>query len=252
MLNRGVGGGFNICYEGDSFMSSAGDIVAKTNTFLTSIENNSFRWSWVDFAISGAGTGYPEASNNYMSYSGRLTDVAAVYKPVMAKKNILITHEGTNDMFYYLTIDLIDAPTTVLNTYNNYLAYYDAITGRASEGWKCILNTVVPRGGAAIDVDFEIARQNASDKSDTATLNGKLRADFDTATAYTRVFTSSLAKWAGCVLYDIGDDPDYGQAGQYTNATYFQDEVHPTTTMSQSIIDNYIGNAIKVLRDTTT
>lgn len=246
MLNRGVGGGYNITFEGDSFVAL---LIGYVSTALATIENNSFRWSNQNYAVSGSTLTYPLGTNNYMAYSTRVAAVQASRKAIMARRNILITHEGLNDLNFYLlpAYGNQNAATAATSCYDGYVSYYGA---RVAEGWKCIINTVSPRSDVSADVEFLAARDNMANKYDTATLNGKLRSDFDTTTPYTRIFTSSLAKWDGCVLYDMGNDPNFGQDGQSDDTNYYDaDKVHPAVLMYQQMADNYILNAVKVIRD---
>jgi len=239
----------NIVFEGDSFMNPTNGFIdvlkaaIVTSGIRTSMNSNAANGGTIS-AIPAGG------DNNYMLYSGRIASANALYYSGFLK-NILCCFEGINEVAGFLLQTGNSNATIMADTYAAYEAYYS--TARTSNaGFKMILNTLTPRTdqSAGVNANYEIIRQNASDKLDVTTINGKLRSEFTTATGITRVWKSALAKWAGCLLVDPGDDPDIGQAGQSADTTYYKDLVHLTPTTGCSLMTNrYYLPAVLYIHD---
>lgn len=241
-LTRATLEGRKITYEGNSFISNY-RLDTYINTYL-----NSAGYPFTApplLAVSGSlisivyGTG---GYNDYMGFPARVAVVDARYDAT-AYKNIMVGFEGINEL--YAQASLYSNAVAVTNTYNSYVSYY---TGRTALGFSCVFNTLTPRNNVGTPANYEACRQNASNKLDTNTINGLLRSKFDIQTSITRVFKSSDPLWANCYLVDVGDDPNFGQAGQYANPTYYQaDLVHPTATMLNDMTNNYYGPCMKLI-----
>lgn len=230
--------------EGNSFMANTDlnfgiDNYLKSKGIIFSVSNH--------FAVSGSTmTDAVTVGNNRMNFSARLTADAAALKAGFSSRNIFCANEGLNE----LNFRLVEGETVAnakKNTYNSYVTLYSATTvgGMAQLGYRCFFNTLSPRDDVNANVNYETARQNAANKLDTNTINGRLRVDFTIATEIPRVFKSSLAKWANCYLLDYGDDPVIGQAGQWANTTYYNaDKIHMTPVGYTYLVNNYFGKAV--------
>lgn len=241
-LGRKPKQGYKITYEGNSFVVAPYSIASQIDTYLTAA---GYVVATSNFGVGAAATGYPAVADNYLLFSGRYNAVTARYAAT-SYKNIVIVHEVANDIYYYTNAGY-SVSDSVTNTYNNCVSYF-SISGLSGVGFTCIFNTATPRNSTNTHANYEPARQNASNKFDTATINGKLRSEFTLPTQYTRIFKSNLAKWNNCILVDCGDDPNFGQIGQWADTIYYNvDEVHPTATMQAQLSDNYYGQAVKLL-----
>ncbi len=238
-LGRAVDDTNKIIYEGNSFMASY-SIHTKINTYLTGAGQT---FSTSNLAVNGSGIGpSPSASTLYMLYSTRLAAVDPA-RNLNCVKDIVCFLEGFNDLYYYRVYDGLSKTDAVQACYDNFLNYCQ---GRVALGYKCVFSSIVTRNITSSDIqNWEDARQNVSDKQDVTTVNGRLRSEFTIATAHTRIFLSPLAKWNGCVMVDIGDDPNFGQSGQGGDATYYDGTGHPTSAMQTILSDDYFGPAIR-------
>lgn len=224
-----------VTYEGNSFFASY-NVPTNINTNLATF---SYVSEFQNFAVNSASISNIIGNNNYMSFGTRVSAVDARY--TAGANSVLVTFEGINDLVYQVAVNSL--ATSVTNTLNAIQSY---ATTQAGKGFKVIINTLTPRN--TVQPNYEPARQNASDKYDSATVNGALRNIFDVSTGLTRVFTSSNPTWANIVLVDIGDDPNYGQAGQFSNTTWYDpDGIHPNATMSNDMAVNYYSPAIRYL-----
>lgn len=226
---------YNVIYDGDSFFATR--TVDQIVTGLVSLNKGP---STQNVAVGGSGIGVTtNAGSNYMLNPTRYNVVKNKY--LTGGKNIVCTYEGINDLYYNL-LDGNSVSTSVNNVYNNFLTYVNGLTAL---GFKVIINTLTPRNNVGTPANYESARQNASNKLDNTTINGKLRNDFTVSTTSTRIFKSNLPQWNNCILVDVGDDPNFGQIGQETNLIYYDaDLVHPTTLMQQQLANNYYVPAI--------
>lgn len=224
----------NVVFEGDSWFGSY-PIPAQILTQLAADTVNCYN---ANYAITQSSISSINNPNDFL-YTSRLGAVKTAYNP-NATKNVCGWFEGINELYYQLQVNSL--ATSVTNTYNAYLAYADSLTAK---GYKVVFNTLTPRQNSGTPANYESARQNAANKNDATTINGLLRNDFTVTTTYTRVFKSSLSKWANCYLLDIGNDPNMGQAGQCTDLTYYQsDFVHPSATGQQVTAQNYYAPCI--------
>lgn len=231
----------NMCYEGNSFFTNTyGDFSTLIDTNIYDGGYNTARFNG---AVGGSGIGNStSAAGNYMLETTRYNTMKAQY--VAGKKNIATVFEGINDLYYYLT-DGMSVADAVNQVYSNFETY---VSGLTALGFKVIINTLTPRNNVGTPANYETARQNASNKNDTGTINGKLRADFTVSTGTTRVLASNLSKWANVVLVDCGDDPNFGQAGDENDLTYYDaDKVHPTATTRVLLANSYYVPAINYL-----
>lgn len=204
-----------VLYEGDSFISGAHSITSTINTGLTSA---GIDYNYENYAQSGSAIGYYNNGINYMNYYKRISAAKGYIASNHGRsKYLLVTYEIINDLYDYVSHGS-SATQSVDSVYDNMVEYYGKA---ASYGFKCVLNTATP---ANLGDTYEAARQNASNKSDVGTINGRLRTDFDIPIG-TRLFKSSLPKWNNCYLVDPGDDPNLGQVGQYSTA-YYVDGIH--------------------------
>lgn len=224
----------NIYYEGDSWFANY-PLPSKINTQLIADTNNFYS---VNYSV-GLSTISVISPTNCLLYSARKANVKSAYNPY-APKNICAWFEGVNELRNQVAVNSVSV--SVNNTYNAYLAYADSIV---KYGFIAVFSSVTPTEFTGTPASYETARQNASNKYDTTTVNGKLRSEFTIATPFPRIFKSNLSKWANCYLLDFGDDPVMGQAGQSTNLTYYQsDFIHPTTRGQDTLTQLYFGPAI--------
>lgn len=134
---------------------------------------------------------------------------------------IVIIWAGTNDLYF---------GASAATTYANIKAYCTTLRA-AKPNAKIIVLDVLPRTNSGTPGTFETDRQ---------TVNTSLRGDFPTSTAYSLIYTgASYADY----LVDIGSNTTIGLAGQTTNATYYLDLVHLTST-GYGIVAPYVRNAI--------
>ncbi len=242
-LRAGLSAISQVTYEGNSFFSGNGIIPSLIDTFLI----NDPIIAGTNYAASGSSISSIVGTNNYMQYTARYNAVT-MRRDATKIFDFVVCHEGTNELRDQLIVGNT-VPVSVTNTYNAYQTYYQ---GLVALGFTCVFNTILPENTAGTPATVEGARQNPSNKLDTTTVNGLLRTDFNIPTSVARIFKSGLSKWVGCYLVDIGDDPDFGQVGQWTNTTYYMpDLIHPTATLQNLLANNYFGACVRGLINNT-
>lgn len=120
-----------------------------------------------------------------------------------------------------LTNEIAGGSLSATQIYNNMVSYCQGLIDR---GFKVICLTCLPRSSGG----NEALRQNAANKYDATTVNGKIRNDFTSVNGTNPLIRlpNASTTWATLVA-DIGDDATIGQAGAQTNATYYDsDQVH--------------------------
>lgn len=162
------------------------------------------------------------STRDWLSYnfgvSGQQTpamtaDAATQIDPLIntyAARNIVVPWEITNNL---------KLGTNAATAYANYVTYCQA---RQAAGWKVVAVTVLPRSDAGTPGDFEASRQ---------TVNTNIRNNWGT-------FADALA--------DVAANPDMGDAGDETDATYYADLAHPTEA-GYAIVAGIVAAAVNTL-----
>lgn len=135
----------------------------------------------------------------------------------------------TKDVYFIweLTNDLVSTGNAT-TSYNNMVAYCQALRV-AQPSAIIIVATCMPRTNITPDT----LRQNDADLTDATTLNGKIRNNADNAWDY---------------VCDTASDLTMGQAGQYSDLTYYDvDGIHPTTVGYEYLATNYIYPSINAV-----
>jgi hypothetical protein len=128
-------------------------------------------------------------------------------------KKICVTWCGTNDL-----IATGQASTALSN-----LAAW--VTARRATGWKCVGVTLLPRNGGIS------ANPNPGGyEADRQTVNTALRANSG------GIYGDAIA--------DPGNDATIGQAGQYSNTTYYYTDSTHLTKAGYGIVEGYISAAV--------
>lgn len=211
----------NIIYDGNSFWAAPYNVPQYITTFLG---GQGVNYNFQNYGVGAAAIGNPGSGTNYLLY-----DIDTQILPERNEnrfQDIIMMFELINDLYYQLSIN----PTTAVDTtYNNFLSYRSKVN---KKGFLLVSNTLTPRNDAGAPAGYEAARQD---------LNSRLRVLYSSPTKYTRIFSCPTNEFA--ILVDVGADPRFGQAGQTSNATYYQstDLVHPTATMGQIFASEYYG-----------
>jgi len=135
----------------------------------------------------------------------------------------------TKDVYFIweLTNDLVNTGNAT-TSYNNMVAYCQALR-TAQPDAIIIVATCMPR----TNITPDSLRQNDALLTDATTLNGKIRNNADSAWDY---------------ICDTASDMTMGQAGQYSDLTYYDaDGIHPTTVGYEYLATNYIYPSINAV-----
>jgi hypothetical protein len=235
-----------LLWEGNSFLNGVHRFDLVCDSVLQSVSYN-LALTYTNNALSGSTianiTGGSVSGTDYMLRTARVAaDLAATTYNVKSKKNIVGFYELVNNINIYTSTSLSTTPVVIVDsTYNQLLR---CVQNYVQRGYRVVINTCTPATGVYNNTLYETIRQNASNKTDTTTINGYLRSDFSTSISSTNLYTSPLFKWRNVILADVGNNSNFGQAGQASNTTYYVDGIHPSALMKVQLSTIYYAPAI--------